>query len=44
MSLTSVSFIQGMSFGLEFVDEQIDEFVDSIVFDLFILRFIFAVQ
>lgn len=44
MSLSSVSFIQGLSIGLEFVDAMPEDNIDnSIVLDLFFLRFIFTI-
>jgi len=43
MSLSSVSFIQGLSLGLEYVDAMPEDCIpNSIVLDLFFIRFIFA--
>lgn len=44
MSLASLSLIQGLSLGLEYVDAIPEEDIgNSIVFDFFFLRFIFSV-
>jgi len=44
MSLESVSLINGLSIGLEHVDEMPEENIPtSIILDFFIFRFIFSV-
>jgi hypothetical protein len=44
MTLASLSLIQGLSFGLEYVDAiPEDDIPNSIVLDVLFLRFIFAV-
>lgn len=45
MKLASLTLIQGLSVGLEFVDKAVDDGIphSMIVFDFFILRFIFQV-
>ena len=44
MSIASISLIQGLSLGLEYVDAMPEEDIDnSIIFDFFFLRFIFSV-
>ena len=44
MSIDSISLIQGMSLGLEFVDAMPEEdFGNSVIFDCFFVRFIFLI-
>jgi hypothetical protein len=44
MQFPSISFITGLSLGFEFVNEMPEENIPaSILIDLFVLRFIFAV-
>jgi len=44
MSLSSISFIQGLSLGLEYVDAMPEDCIpNSIVLDVFFIRFIFAI-
>lgn len=45
MTLSSLSLIQGLSIGLEYVDAIPEEDIkNSIVLDLFLFRFIFTVN
>jgi len=44
MRLSSVSLIQGLSLGLEYVDAMPEDCIpNSIVLDLFFIRFIFEI-
>ncbi len=44
MSLSSISFIQGIALGLEYVDAMYEDGIpNSLILDLFFIRFIFTI-